>query len=119
MKQKKIHVTKAYKNEAKLDNILELIVYPKVLTRITDSVLQAKNLNFLQTKTLFYISNSTPIVSLQMDAQKDLLELLNTYRKMEVSGSLHKKLNTFLFTYRITPQSTSGMSPAKHLMIEN
>ena len=111
MKQKKIHVTKAYKNEAKLDNILELIVYPKVLTRITDSV--------LQTKTLFYISNSTPIMSLQMDAQKDLLELLNTYRKMEVSGSLHKKLNTFLFTYRITPQSTSGMSPAKHLMIEN
>ena len=40
----------------------------------------------------------------------------NTFRKVEVSGSLNEKLNTFLFAYRITPQSTTGISPTKLLM---
>ena len=35
---------------------------------------------------------------------------------MEGSGSLNEKLNTFLFRYRITPQGTTGISPAEHLM---
>ena len=33
----------------------------------------------------------------------------NTFRKMEGPGSLNEKLNTFLFTYRIAPQSTAGI----------
>ena len=37
----------------------------------------------------------------------------NTFRKMKGSGSLNEKLNKFLFTYRITPQSTPGVSPAE------
>ena len=49
-----------------------------------------------------------PITRLQINAQKDLLELLKTlFKKMEGSGSLNEKLNTFLFTYRNTPQSTT------------
>ena len=31
---------------------------------------------------------------------------------MEGSENLNEKLNTFLFTYRITPQSNTGISPA-------
>ena len=30
---------------------------------------------------------------------------------MEGSGCLNEKLNTFLFTYRITPQSSTAISP--------
>ena len=37
-------------------------------------------------------------------------------RKMDGSGSLNEKLNTFLFTYRITFQSTTSISPAELLM---
>ena len=49
-----------------------------------------------------------PITRLQINAQKDLLELLKTlFKKMEGLGSLNEKLNTFLFTYRNTPQSTT------------
>ena len=40
----------------------------------------------------------------------------NTFRKMEGSVSLNEKLKTFLFTCRITPQSTTGISPAELLM---
>ena len=32
---------------------------------------------------------------------------------MKGSGSSNEKLNTLLFTYRITPQSTTGVSPAE------
>ena len=35
---------------------------------------------------------------------------------MEVSGSLNEKLNTFLFTYRITPQSTTDISHTEPLV---
>ena len=35
---------------------------------------------------------------------------------MEGSICLNEKLNTFLFTYRITPQSTTGISPTELLM---
>ena len=35
---------------------------------------------------------------------------------MKESGSLKEKLNTFLFTYRLIPQSTTGFSPAELLM---
>ena len=35
---------------------------------------------------------------------------------MERSGSLNEKLNTILFTYIITPQSSTGISPAELLM---
>ena len=35
---------------------------------------------------------------------------------MEGSGSLNEKLKTFLFTCRITPQSTTGISPTELLM---
>ena len=38
------------------------------------------------------------------------------FRKMEGSGSLKEKLNTFLFTYKITSQSTNCISPAEFLM---
>ena len=35
---------------------------------------------------------------------------------MERSGSLNEKLNTILFTYIITPQSSTSISPAELLM---
>ena len=35
---------------------------------------------------------------------------------MEWSGSLNKKLNTFLLTYRIISQNTTSISPAELLM---
>ena len=50
-----------------------------------------------------------------MDAKEDLLELLKTLLE-KWKGSLNEILNTFLFTYRITPQSTAGISPAELLM---
>ena len=40
----------------------------------------------------------------------------NTFRKLEGSGSIYEKIKTVLFTYWITPQSTTGISPAKLLM---
>ena len=40
----------------------------------------------------------------------------NTFRKIEGSGSLNEKLNTFLITYKITAQSTTGVSPAELLV---
>lgn len=40
----------------------------------------------------------------------------NTFRKMEGSGSLNEKLNAFMFMYRITVQSATGMSPGEPLM---
>ena len=51
---------------------------PKFVSRIMDRVLQANNVNVLCKKTAFCISNQSPIIQLQMDAQKDLLELLKT-----------------------------------------
>ena len=36
-------------------------------------------------------------------AEKLVRTFKNTFRKMEGSGSLNEKLNTFSFTYRITP----------------
>ena len=48
------------------------------MSRITDRVLQANNVNVLCKKTAFCMSNQPPIIRLQMDAQKDLLELLKT-----------------------------------------
>ena len=50
--------------------------YPKSVCQITDHVLQAKNLNLLWKRTAFCISNLQPNIRLQMDMQKDLLELL-------------------------------------------
>ena len=35
---------------------------------------------------------------------------------MEGSGSLQKKLNMILFTYIVTPQTITGISPAKLLI---
>ena len=35
---------------------------------------------------------------------------------MEGSGSLNEKLNTFSLTYRITPRSTTGISPIDFLL---
>ena len=40
----------------------------------------------------------------------------NTLRKIEGSGSFNQKLNTFLFMYRINPQSTTEVSPAEPLL---
>ena len=40
----------------------------------------------------------------------------NTFRKIEGSGSLNEKLNTFFLTYKITAQSTTGISPAELLV---
>ena len=89
--------------------------YPKFVTQITDCILQAKNLNVLWKRAGFYISNLPPVIWLQTNAQK-ILRLKNTFRKMEWSGSLNKKLNTFLLTYRIISQNTTSISPAELLM---
>ena len=47
----------------------------------------------------------------QMDCAERLVRTFkNTFRKMEGSGGLNEKLNRFLFTHKITSQSTAGIS---------
>lgn len=52
--------------------------YSKFLFWITVRDLQTNNLNVLWKRKAFYISNLSPIICLQMDVQKDLLELLKS-----------------------------------------
>ena len=62
-------------------------------------------------RTAFNISNTPPYHPAANGFVERLIRTFkSTFRKMEGSVSLNEKLNIFLFRYRITPQSTTGIS---------
>ena len=83
--------------------------YPKFVYQITNRVLAAKNLNVLKKE---HIKSAPYDPATNGCPGRVVRAFKNTFRKMEGSGSSNEKLNTSLFTYRITPRSTAGISLA-------
>ena len=71
---------------------------------------------FMKKNSILYIKSAPYHRATNRCTERLVRTFKNTFRKIERSGSLNEKLNTFLFTYRITPQSTTGISPAELLM---
>ena len=100
--------------------VLQLMDYHKFMPHIMDHISQVKNLNVFWKGMAFCISILLPAppyhLTANVCAEKLVRTFKNTFRKMEGSGSLNEKLNTFSLTYRITPRSTTGISPIDFLL---
>ena len=65
---------------------------------------------------VLYISHLPPTIPQQMGWLKEPSRLSSRVFYTKKVGSIETKLSCFLFKYRLTPHSTTGISPAKLLL---